>query len=141
MKGYQPYSTFVTRASSLNSLTCCPFIHYTFVLRIAIMFLYDLGRATSRIQHLLKRASSLNSLTGLPIYIYYTFVRKKDPHCNNFLVCFREGYQPISTVVEEGILLQLSLMFSNVICVALWHSSKAADSVRHDEVLDILVIM
>ena len=106
MKGYQPYSTFVTRASSLNSLTCLP-IHTLYIraphrnnvlvwfregyqpystfveegfqpqqsymfahlyiihscakrIRIAIMFLYDLGRATSHIQHLLKRASCFN---------------------------------------------------------------------------------
>ena len=58
-------------------LHVCPFIHYTFVLRIAIMFLYDLGRATSHIQHLLKRASSLNSLTGLPIYTLYILAQKR----------------------------------------------------------------
>ena len=65
---------------------------------------------------------------------------KHDPHHNNVLMYFREGFQPYSTFVEEGILPQHSLMFSNVISVALWHSSKAADSVRHDKVLDILVI-
>ena len=31
-------------------------------------------------------------------------------------------------------------MFHNVISVALWHSSKAADSVRHDKVLHTMVI-
>ena len=50
-----------------------------------------------------------------------------------------KGYQPYSTFVEEDVLPQNSFMFSNVIFVTLWHSSKAAYSVCHDKVLDILI--
>ena len=51
-----------------------------------------------------------------------------------------EVYWPYSTFVEEDIRPQHSFTFSNVIFVALWHSSKASDSVHHDKVLDIMVI-
>ena len=46
-------------------------------------------------------------------------------------------YYYICTFVEEGIQPQHSFMFSYV---ALWNSPKAADSVCHDKVFDILVI-
>ena len=45
-----------------------------------------------------------------------------------------EGYQPYSTFVEEGIRSQHSFMFSNESSVTLWHSSKAADSIRNHKV-------
>ena len=73
------------------------------------------------------------------LYIIHSCA-KKDPHRNNVLVLFREVYQPYSKFVEEGILLQRSIMFCNVIFVALWHSSKAVVSVCHDKVLVIVVI-
>ena len=46
----------------------------------------------------------------------------------------------IFNLVEDGIQLQQSFMFFNVISSTLWHSPKAADSVRHDKVLDNTII-
>ena len=99
MKGYRPYSTFVEEGFQPQQsfmFAHLQVIHsYVNMIHITIMFLCDLGRATSHIQNLLKRASCLNT------------------H---------------------------SCVFPNMISVALWHSSKAADSVRHDKVLDTMVI-
>ena len=62
-----------------------------------------------------------------------------------------EGYQPYSVFEEAWFQPQqfsvlahkeiiVSFMFYNVSSVTLWHSSKAADSVRHDKVFNIVVI-
>ena len=65
MKGYQPYSTFVEEGfqpqhsfmfANLQIICLC-----ANMIHITILFLCDLGRVTSHIQHLLKRASCLNT--------------------------------------------------------------------------------
>ena len=65
MKGYQPYSTFVEEGFQPQQsfmFAHLQVIHsYVNMIHITIMFLCDLGRAPSHIQHLLKRASCLNT--------------------------------------------------------------------------------
>ena len=64
MKGYQPYSTFVEEGFQPQQsfmFVHLPIVHScTNMIHITIMFLHDLWRATSHIQHLLKRVSCLN---------------------------------------------------------------------------------
>ena len=69
MKGYQPYSTFVEEGilpQQSLMFSYLQIIHFcTNMNHITIMFLCDIGRATSHIQHLLKRAPSSTIIHGL----------------------------------------------------------------------------
>ena len=97
--GFQPQQYFMC--------SCANMIH-------KIIKLYrDLWRATSHIQHLLRGLPASTVLHVCP-FMHYTFVRKKDPHRNNVIVWFREGYQPYSSFVEEGFQPQQSYMFAHL---------------------------